>query len=517
MAAHQPLTPAVSAPVLDKELLLLLSQCANLPSPVGLAMRILELSRDPKVPLREIAKVISLDPALASKLLRLANSPLYARQRKTQNLRQAINLFGLEGTITLGLSFSVVSNLRERCRQGFDYHLFWRRSLAAATCSQLLAERMMISRKEDLFLAGLLQDIGMLALIQVRPDLYRDLGPQQSRHEKIRERERQVLGTDHAGIGAWLLQQWNFPEQLQAMVLASHDPSSVPTPKPEALRDAQIVSVAGDMAELWCNPGSQAYLAQLMGRAERLLGLGKEPFVDMLEKARNSMTEIAEVFDVQLDDPRYLDMIVSQARELTMLRHIRVMQKSSMLERAAEQLEDRTRRLEEENRRDTLTGLFNRAYLQRTLHEEIDAADRHGWPFAVMFVDLDDFKAINDIHGHLTGDQILRDTARILTEAMRGSDIVARYGGEEFVVLLPGAGAEAAINSCERLLHALRSTRHKLGEGRELVVTASIGIAVHGERDRFSSAEDILQAADEALYAAKHQGRNRFVFHKQAA
>jgi diguanylate cyclase (GGDEF)-like protein len=516
MAANPSLTSLASAPVQDKELLLLLSQCANLPSPVGLAMRILELSRDPTVSLHQIAKVVSLDPALASKLLRLANSPLYARQRKTQNLRQAINLFGLEGTITLGLSFSVVSNLRDRCRQGFDYHLFWRRSLASATCAQLLAERMMVSRKEDLFLAGLLQDIGMLALIQVRADLYHDLGSQQSRHDKVRERERQVLGIDHAAIGAWLLQQWNFPEHLQTMVMASHDPEAAVLEQ-GLRRDAYIVSVAGDMAELWCNPGSQTYLAKLMGRAEQLLGLGREPFIDLLEKARVGMTEIADVFDIQLDDPRSLEILIGQARELTMLRHIRVMQKSSALERAAEQLETRTRRLEEESRRDTLTGLFNRAYLQQNLDEEIEAANRHGWPLAVMFVDLDDFKAINDAHGHLTGDQILRDTARILTEAMRASDVVARYGGEEFVVLLPGTGAKAAANSCERLLDALRSTRHPVGDDQELVVTASIGIAVHGEEGgRFDSVEDILRAADEALYSAKHQGRNRFVFYERA-
>jgi diguanylate cyclase (GGDEF)-like protein len=497
----------------DKEFLLLLSQCANLPSPVGLAMRILELSRDPAVPLSEIAKVISLDPALATKLLKLANSPLYARQRKTENLRQAINLFGLEGTITLALSFSVVGNLRERCEQGFDFQMFWRRSLAVATCAQLLGERLMLPKKEDLFLAGLLQDIGMLALVQVYPDFYHGTGAQQSRHAKIQEHEHQRLGIDHACIGAWLLEQWNFPEVLQELVLGSHDPLVVSGEKHGIGRQAGIIAVAGDMAELWCGVGSQVHLDKLMLRAAELLDIGSEAFIEILEQARRSMTEVADMFDVQLDDPHYLEMIVNQARELTMLRHIRVMQKSASLERAAELLESRTRKLEEENRRDILTGLYNRAYLQQSLQEEFETADRHGWPFAVMFVDLDDFKRINDAYGHLAGDQILRNTARALKEATRASDIVARYGGEEFVIVLPGAGADAAVTSCERLLAALRAIRHRVDDDNHLTVTGSIGIAVHGEQTRFANIEDILRAADEALYTAKRRGRDRFVFY----
>jgi diguanylate cyclase (GGDEF)-like protein len=202
---------------------------------------------------------------------------------------------------------------------------------------------------------------------------------------------------------------------------------------------------------------------------------------------------------------------LNEARELILLRHINVMQRSSVLAKTAELLEDRTRKLEEENRRDILTGLYNRSYLNQALVEEIRMAGRHDWPFTVIFIDLDDFKKVNDEYGHLIGDVILKNSARILTENTRGSDIVARYGGEEFVVVLPGAGREGARMTCERLLGAFRNMHHEI-EGLALVVTASIGAAVHGEEHRFDDLEAVLKAADHALYIAKRGGRNQCIF-----
>lgn len=506
MSAGPSSVPIADSPLQDQALLMRLIQCADLPSPVGVVMRILELGQDPNVSLGEVAKVLTLDPALTTRLLRMANSPLYARQRKTENLRQAIKLFGLEGTITLALSFCVVNNLRERCRQGFNYQLFWHRSLAAATCAQVIAERLAMPNKEELFLAALLQDIGMLALARARPDLYQGLGDMQSRHEHVQAREREVLGMDHAVLGAWLLKQWNFPEDLQSIILCSHDPEAAGK-RADLLRDASVAAVASDMADLWSEPAAQASLRKAMRRAEGLLGLDGEAFAQILENAGVVIKDIAYLFDVEIEDSGALDTIVSQARELTVLRHIRVMQKSAMLE-------DRTRRLEEENRRDVLTGLFNRACLQQALAREIESADDHGWPFAVIFIDLDRFKLVNDRYGHLGGDRVLKNIAGILEAGIRAGDIVARYGGEEFVVVLPGAGSDGARMSCDRLLTAFRRMKHRVDENVDIVVTASIGVAVHGEGLFFRHVEDILRAADEALYAAKNQGRDCCVFYQ---
>lgn len=514
MPLHQTPDPTVIDPIENKDLLARLGQLVDLPSPAGVVMRVLELGQDPEVSLAEVAKVIGLDPALTTKLLRMANSPLYARKRKTDNLRQAITLFGLEGTITLALGFSMVSDLNRKQSGHFDYQAYWRRSLAAATCAQVLAERLAQANREDMFLAGLLQDVGMMALDRAMPELYRDM-PSRLIHDRLEAAERDALGVDHAAVGAWLLKQWNFPEHLQLLVQCSHNPRAVNLSAMPALeQQARIIAVSSVMADLWTHVDNEALMPKAMKDAEQQLGIRDQSFVEILETATAAITELSHLFDVEFDDQRPPEMIINQARELILLRHIKVMQKSMMLEKAARILENRTMRLEEENRRDVLTGLFNRSYLQQALVDELDVSDQHGWPFAVIFADLDRFKTINDEHGHLAGDQIIKSTARILRQHTRENDIVARYGGEEFVVLLPGAGHDCAHSTCERLLSAFRGMRHRVNGNVDLTVTASMGVAVHGEHTRFQHLEDILRAADEALYEAKGQGRDCFVFHR---
>ncbi len=503
------------APIQDTALLARLSQCADLPSPVGVVMRVLELGQDPEVSLGEVAKVINLDPALTAKMLRMANSPLYARQRKTENLRQAITLFGLEGTITLALGFSVVNNLNKNQNHHFDYPQFWRRSLAAATCAQVLSERLALPNREDMFLAGLLQDIGMMALGRAIPELYHGTVSTRLSHDRARLREREQFGVDHAEIGAWLLQQWNFPDNLHALVLYSHDPEAADLAAwPVLERQVRIIALSSEMADLWCNVDKESLLPKVMKKAGQSLGINDQTFVEVLESVSTTITEIAKLFEVELDEHSNADWIINEARELILLRHIKVMQKSMLLEKAARLLENRTIKLEEENRRDVLTGLFNHSYLKHALFDELELANEHGWPLALIFIDLDRFKTINDSYGHLAGDHIIRETASLLRRHTRGSDIIARYGGEEFVVILPGSGFDSARRSCERLLNAFRTTRHLVNGVSEMIVTASLGVAVHGESANFRSIEDFLRAADGALYEAKRQGRDRAIFHQ---
>ncbi|MBK9130583.1 MAG: GGDEF domain-containing protein [Gammaproteobacteria bacterium] len=500
-------------PASREVLLTRLGRCTDLPSPVGIAVRILELGQDPDVTLGDVAKVISLDPALTAKLLRMANSPLYARHRKTENLRQAITLFGVEGTITLALSFSVVNGLKGKVGHRFDYDHFWRRSLAAATCAQVLGERIEVRNKEDLFLCGLLQDIGMLALDKSMPELYQQCDIR-SVHAGVIGHEHSALGMDHAEVGAWLLKRWNFPERLQIIVASSHEPEAAYVRYAPLRQQIDVAALASDMADLLCGNGGKEAISAVIRRAEEGLGMAQEVFVDALAASAEVMKDIAHLFDIRIDDQACLESLLNEARELILLRHINVMQRSTTLARTAELLEDRTRKLEEENRRDVLTGLYNRAYLNHALHEEIGMAGQHDWPFTVMFIDLDDFKQVNDNYGHLVGDEILKSTARILADNTRGSDIIARYGGEEFVVILPGTGREGAEMTSERLLAAFRE-KHHLIDGRDISVTASIGAATHGEEQQFSSVEEVLKAADHALYAAKRRGRNQVVFFPQ--
>jgi two-component system, cell cycle response regulator len=157
---------------------------------------------------------------------------------------------------------------------------------------------------------------------------------------------------------------------------------------------------------------------------------------------------------------------------------------------------------------DHLTGIFNRRYFMDRLREEIDRAARYGSSFAVAFIDIDNFKRVNDEHGHLNGDEILKQLTQVCAKQVREIDTLARIGGEEFALLLPQTSPSEAENLVERLRASVAATRAKIGDGW-LDMTVSIGLTSAG-RDALD-VNGILRHADEALYAAKRQGKNRLV------
>jgi diguanylate cyclase (GGDEF)-like protein len=157
---------------------------------------------------------------------------------------------------------------------------------------------------------------------------------------------------------------------------------------------------------------------------------------------------------------------------------------------------------------DHLTGLFNRRYFMDRLREEIDRNGRHGTPFAVAFIDIDNFKRINDEHGHLSGDEILQQLTRTCAKQVRNVDTLARIGGEEFALLLPQTTAEDAERLVEQLRAGVAATSAKVGD-RLIEITVSIGLTSSGRGPL--DVNGILRIADEALYAAKRQGKNRLV------
>jgi two-component system cell cycle response regulator len=161
------------------------------------------------------------------------------------------------------------------------------------------------------------------------------------------------------------------------------------------------------------------------------------------------------------------------------------------------------RRLARQALTDDLTGLANRRHGAHQLGREIALCVRHGRQLALMHVDIDHFKVINDTHGHQAGDQVLIEVARRLLAGMRGGDELARWGGDEFVALLPDTDEAGALRAAERLRAAVRTTPIEFA-GIVLDVTVSVGWA-HWSGD---TPDDLLARADKALYVAKDAGRN---------
>jgi diguanylate cyclase (GGDEF)-like protein len=167
------------------------------------------------------------------------------------------------------------------------------------------------------------------------------------------------------------------------------------------------------------------------------------------------------------------------------------------------------RQLYESSTRDALTGAHNRVHFDERLRTELAYAVRHGTALSLALFDIDHFKRVNDTHGHLAGDQVLRHVARIAARQLRAEDMFARYGGEEFAVILRGID----LSGCVRVAERLRSTIEVLPTGfekRVIPVTISVGCAMFDDAPE-RRGESLVARADSRLYAAKRTGRNRVV------
>jgi diguanylate cyclase (GGDEF)-like protein/PAS domain S-box-containing protein len=163
--------------------------------------------------------------------------------------------------------------------------------------------------------------------------------------------------------------------------------------------------------------------------------------------------------------------------------------------------------LEHQARFDMLTGLSNRRYFFELAEKEMARARRHNETFAMLMLDADHFKQVNDTCGHDVGDTVLRKLGEVCTGVLRGNDIMGRMGGEEFAILLPETTLEQALETAERLRQAVADAAVQLADGKALRFTVSAGVASLRPEDE--NVDAILKRADAALYAAKHAGRNR--------
>lgn len=485
-----------------------LLHCRNLPSPPSVAMQIIALAQDPNATLGAAAQLISVDPALSARLLRVANSPLYATRRRIDTLTQAMAMLGLNATLSLALGFSLIQGLRGHNGTAELQERIWRRSVLAAMASRLLGQQASLKRAESLMLAGLLQDIGRLALLQATPEEYSLLCADADDNAALLAAERGRYDADHAEVGAWLARRWNLPDYL-VEAIASSEQAGAEDPF------LRCIQASGAIADLWLAPPQAHAAAHALAcaRTDACTGRGEEVLAEVLSLLAVSLPEISTLFEVRIDQPSHLQAISDEARELLILRNLRQIQDASQSHHEARATEERMRQLSEQARRDPLTGVYNRLHMEEVLEQEFAAAGMH--PLTVALVDLDDFKQINDRFGHLVGDQVLRHFAQTVQRTLRSTDLIARYGGEEFLLVLNYSSESSARQVLQRLLEEVSRTPMAIVDGQPVFTTFSAGIATHnGEPDtRFESVHDLLQAADDVLYGAKREGRNRVRLH----
>jgi len=482
--------------VLDDKLKSRLNFCTTLPSLPAVAIKIIELANDPDADIGTACQYISLDPVLSAKLLKTANAPLYKSRRIATNIRQAVSILGTHSVIVIALSFTLADSLMKKPMSSnlpdFDNDLFWRRSITSSLACRALGEKLNLNFLDDLFLAGLVQEIGILAFSAIMPEEYGKIFSSTVDHDLLLKKERETFGAGHDELGCALLQKWHIPDYIALACIASHNQ---PEPKDLGPNLQSCVAVSRYLADYFLYPQDTEKMTALTEAAENWLGLDDTALVDVIKLMEVGLKSIEELFDIRIHHAAEAAEIMAAAKELLIIHSL-----------------SRVKELEEKSQRDGLTGAHNRIYFDETLRREFNLSVQYSLPLTIAIIDLDHFKQVNDTHGHLAGDSLLVTVVSTIYEQMRQDDTLSRYGGEEFALILPGTTLTASRNLISRLKDAIESIDYKLDDHYTIHITASIGVASNEKNTaHFHAPLDMIKAADSALYAAKHAGRNQII------
>jgi len=497
--------PQIS-PELEKQINL----CANLPSLPAVALNIIEASKDPDISLHEVSEIISSDPAISVKLLKVANSPLYSQRRSLNNLRETLTLLGFNASLTIALSFSLLQSLGSD--NNITHENYWKRSILSASIARMLGIRLRVARLEDLFLASLLQDIGILVIQCIKNSPYPDDDSYNLKHDDCVKFEKEVLGVEHPVVGAWLMKSWNLPENLVNAVMFSHSLNRNDVEQNIAESHFHYcLHLSGSLADVWLNDDPSTILLSILDVAKRILKVDNDEFNQIIVEIDDALPEITSMFDISLVQDKNREHVLNEARELLLERSIHSIKQSEDDRRYIDSITDRVEQIEKESRLDHLTKVYNRQYIDHLLDVEYEESNINHWPLSVAFIDIDDFKSVNDDHGHLIGDEVLKFISTFFSDNIRQTDVLARYGGDEFILMLPGSTSEIAQGMIERLLNLYNEKSAIHENGSVIKTTVTIGLATHLDQHDFDSSKKLIQAADEAVYKAKAKGKNCLV------
>ena len=242
-----------------------------------------------------------------------------------------------------------------------------------------------------------------------------------------------------------------------------------------------------------------------------MLGFDREEFNEFITEISNILPEMSNLFEIELIDENDREEILNEARNILLERSLNIIKQFDEHQGQIEDLIERTKGIEEEGRRDHLTNVYNRKYIDKLLGNEFEKSTLEYRPLSLAFIDIDDFKPVNDIYGHLAGDKVLQYISSFFSKKIRKTDILARYGGDEFLLMLPGTNSSVAANLLNRLSEELQASPGTKFDGGLLKISTSIGMATHMDNDRFDNLEDFISAADKALYSAKNGGKNKLL------
>lgn len=486
--------------------------CADLPSLPEVAHRILLLAQNPSADVNELADAVKADPAISAKILRTANSAFFGRQYTVRSVRAAIPVLGATLTRTLVLGFSLTqSETWKMLERG--YRRFWRSALTQAAAAEALAKRMPEADADGYFIAGLLQDIGRLAMLRAMPYEYGDTALSQLSVEDLPRHERRKFGFTHIDVSERFCQGLQLDKSTVQAIRSHHEELDLLSSAPRGGLDPAL-KLASRCAEI-IDSEAREPSRQFKKAIALSFGVKAQQLTSFIEEVHTRVEGAAHVFAVDIGSLPPVHELLGRAKVAiediavrSQFEAARAKKHAILAHDQLAELEQRSRHLEQEMFKDPLTGAYNRRVLDTELDSLVARSLSEDKPLGLLFLDIDNFKTLNDVCGHEAGDLALQDVADVLARVLRKDDLVVRYGGDEFLVILLGISRyalnEVATRICSEVRDALQTDA--------VAASASVG-GLHCSPEEIADTDpsSLIPAVDERMYRAKRNGGNQHV------
>ncbi|MHC4217820.1 MAG: sensor domain-containing diguanylate cyclase [Planctomycetota bacterium] len=489
----------MNAPTLEKVL-----ASPKLPTLPAVAIKLLELTRDPDVDLGDIAELVQYDQALAAKILKTVNSSYYHLAQPCPTIKRALAYLGLSTVKSLVLGFSLV-DLTRNCGDGFDLLDYWRRCVYSAAAARRIAAVTKRCDPDEALIAALMQDIGMLAMHSVLGTRYGEiLSRTNGNHHMLPYCETDALGFTHADAGAHLGERWCLPQRIVHPIRHHHGRGTTGGQHDDIVN---VVILAYRVSNVLGSDDPKPVLDMFGAMSQSLFRLTEDDERSVLRSASEDADALSTLLEVKVGDLPDVASLLAEADD-ALASH------QAQLQREQELLRQSSEAVTRQAMTDGLTGVGNRRFFEQSLVEAFKRARDSGDCLGLILVCADRFRSINDRLGARAGELVLQTLAARLREGVGRAGLVCRCGGDEFAVILPGASRADAARTAERLRRAVERQHVDLlpvaTRVEAVQVTASLGVAALDSEphDRPHDPEVLLQLADKALGAAKQAGRN---------
>lgn len=473
----------------------------KLPTLPEVAMRLVQIANQENPDYAEVSRIVRTDPVISGKILKLTNSALFGFRHRVEKIEQAIPKLGITLLRTMVLSFHISSHDTHQESLAPILQQHWRSSLTQAVLAELIAEKVESLDAPTCFLAAMLQDIGVLAMISEAPLDYMNTVLTRAKFPDVEAAERRCFGFGHPRVSAEIVKNWGL-ESFIGAIRQHHDRINAIVPS-QSCRLKAVLQAANLGATVLISSRQSptpldVSLSQWAGFMKTHFGMYAEQTDELMSEVNERVEEYSVLFHFNIGERVRADQVVAEAKDL--LQEIALKNQIEMMKAGKGAV------AQEELYRDSLSGLYNRRFLDEQLNAHLAKGFKRRQPIALMFLDVDKFKQINDSYGHATGDKAIQHVSDWLVDSIRKNDLAIRLGGDEFLVILK------TVNEKQFEKIAMRIAREVppmcISADESINISLSVGCTIY-QPDSGAPIADLnwlIDQADQSMYQVKKSG-----------